>query len=154
MVSEEKRREIIQMHSKGMSHRAISQEMGVSVQTVRNYVKADPDAQPPEPSATTDVNEPLIAEEYERGDQIPIILAKHGIARAKLYQILSKFSIPARRIENANARERAMEEAVSMYKQGVVIRQITSDTGIHQPTLHAELAKRGVPLRRPRVHST
>lgn len=147
--------EIMEMLKAGMSPMAIAQEMGLSIQTIRNVKKAlDPEAQASIPSATTGVNEVLVGEEYERGDQIPVILEKHSISRAKLYQILAKFSIPARRVENANARERAMEEAVSLYKQGVVIRQITADTGIHQPTLHAELARRSIPLRRPRGHTT
>ncbi len=144
--------EIIEMYSKGISIPAIASETGRSAQTIRNLIKTNPKAQAAKPIAVKSVDEVKVAEAYTSGERIPVILEKFGIQRPRLYYILSKYSVPTRQVDRENARSRAMEEAISLYKQGVVIRQITQDTGIHQPTLHAELAKRGIELRRPRAH--
>lgn len=149
-----KQAEIIKMLKGGMSPMAISQEMGISAQTVRNLQKTSPVAQAAKARTTSLINEIAIGEDYEAGEKIPDIMEKHSITRSKLYQILSKFSIPTRQTIQKDTRKRAMDEAISMYKQGFVIRKIKEDTGVHQPTLHDELAKRGVPLRRPRAHNT
>ena len=141
--------EILKM-AEDLSVPAIAEEMGVSAQAIRNLLKRHEKAQGEKIPAPTNPQDVLIAEAYENGEEIPLILARFDIRRARLYSILSKFSVPTRQVQQKMAKDRAMDEAISLYEQGVVIRQITEDTGVHQPTLHAELARRRIPLRRPR----
>jgi len=151
-MEQAKREEILQMLGHGMSPRAIAEEMGVSVNVVRDLAKEPAEAQGGvKPSATTIERHDAVAKAYEDGWPVAKILDEFAIGRTQLYAILAKFEIPTRKVTFEDARARAKDEAVELYKQGVVIRKITEDTGIHQPTLHAELAKRGVPFRRPRV---
>lgn len=152
-MDEAKREEIIKMLLADMSVMAISQEMGISAQTVRNAQKTSPEAQAVKLNTPTRLDKVAVVEEYEAGKLIPAILEEHNISRTKLYQILSKYSVPTRQTVQKDTRKRAMDEACAMYQQGWVIRQITADTGIHQPSLHEELARRGIPLRRPRKHA-
>lgn len=154
-MEQERKAEALKMYAAGISIPAIATELAMSAQAIRNMIKTDPEAQAVKPVTTTrEYNDVLVAEAYESGMSIPKILEEFGIRRPQLYSILSKFSTPTRKVLQENTRKRAMDEAISLYKQGVVIRQITADTGIHQPTLHAELAKRGIPMRRPRGQRT
>lgn len=146
-MEQEKVKEAMDMVKAGISVPAVANELGISAQTIRNWMKAHGQVKP---SATSTEKEVLIVEAYERGDTIATILKEYGLERSKLYYLLSKYSVETRAVQMATGRVRMMEEAIALYKQGLVIRQITEDTGIHQPTLHAELAKRGIPLRRPR----
>ena len=148
-MDQEKANEILNMYTKGMSIPAIMSEMGVSRGTVQRIVKAQGGEKPSAPK----LDEVGVVESYEAGEPIGKILADFGIGRPKLYYLLSKYQVASRKVSMETARSRAMDEAISLYQQGVVVRQITEDTGIHQPTLHAELARRSIPLRRPRVNS-
>lgn len=134
------------MEEAGISRPAIAHELGVSTQTIRNWFRSQGHDKP---SATTP-EEIQIVEAYEAGELTAKILAMFDIDRGRLYYLLSKHSVETRKVQREEGRKRALDEACSLYKQGYVIRQIVEDTGIHQPTLHAELARRGIPLRRPR----
>lgn len=150
-MDQDKYNEAVAMKEAGVSIPAIAHELEVSAQTIRNWFKAQGQDPPDALKSPKDIS---IAEAYEEGMPIPQILAKFEIGRPQLYNILSKYSVPTRQVILENTRKRAMDEACAMYEQGFVIRQITEDTGIHQPTLHAELARRGIPLRRPRGQKT
>jgi transposase len=154
-MEQAKQEEILQMLDQGMSTRAIAEEMGVSVNTIRDFAKGDGKAQGGAKASTTNAErQDQVAKAYESGMPVAKILETFQIGRPQLYAVLAKFEVPTRKITHEDSRKRAMDEAISMYQQGVVIRKITEDTGIHQPTLHAEIAKRGIPFRRPRAHRT
>jgi transposase-like protein len=148
-MSDIKKQEAMEMAKAGMSVPVIAHEMDVSPQTIRNWLKAQGQEQP---TATKDVlaKEAEVIEAYEAGVAVATILKQFDIERAKLYYLLSKYSVTTRQTTLKDSRKRALDEACQMYKDGFVIRQITEDTGVHQPTLHAELARRGIELRRPR----
>jgi len=139
--------EIINMHLAGLDPRAIAAEMDVSEGTVRKVIKeSGVEAQARESGLPT----VAITEKYTSDVQVSEILREFGITYTQLYRILAEENVPIRKVANADARARQLDEAVALYEQGVPIHQIVSDTGINQPTLHAELHKREVPLRRPR----
>lgn len=150
-MDQDKYNEAVAMNEAGVSIPAIAHELDVSAQTIRNWFTAQGQETPSTTKSPKDVS---IAEAYEEGMPIPQILVKFEIQRPRLYAILAKFSVPTRQMVLEDTRKRAMDEACAMYEQGFVIRKITEDTGIHQPTLHAELARRGIPLRRPRGQKT
>ena len=150
-MEQEKLKELMEMHRAGMSTPAISHELDVSPQTVRNVIRTYGSDEGTEDSPSR--NEVKIVEQYEEGLPIKEILVEHEITRPQLYYILEKYSIPTRKAKLELGRQRQLDEAIELYKQGMVIRRITEETGVHQPTLHAEIARRGVPLRRPRSGS-
>lgn len=145
--NEERDIEIVQMHQAKLSNVAIAEEMDVSVSTVKRVLKeAGLKAQP------RDAGLPIaqIIDEYQTERPIKAILGQFEISYTKLYMILAENDVPVRRDTQAIARERQLDEAVAMYKMGSPLYKIVADTGVSQPTLHAELHKREVPLRRPR----
>lgn len=148
----ERDEEIVRMRQAGLPREAVADEMNVSVGTVRNVEIAAGIAQPREagsPEILSDSVEQVI-EKYNSGARVFDILREHNLTYTRLYKLLADNNVPVRKIANADARERQLDEAVAMYEQGVRIVEITSETGVNQPTLHAELHARGVELRRPR----
>ena len=139
--------EIVEMHSSGIGIGAIAAEMGVSTTTIRNVLKKYGQSTKQARSVAT---EDIIAEDYVNGDPVPDILVRHGINHSKLYAILARHGIETRRAAAVNGNKLRLDQAVQMYEDGASIYSITEETGIAQPTLHAELHKRAVKLRRPR----
>lgn len=146
-VSEDQKTEIIEMLIGKMSVRAIAEETGISEGSVRKVgIEAGVLAQRHE-EAHDIAN---IMEMYQDGTPVAEILATHNLTYATFYSVLARNNIPTRRVANEDSRKRQLDEAVELYKQGMRIVEITEETGVTQPTLHLELHKRSVPLRRPR----
>ena len=93
-------------------------------------------------------NDNEIIEKYKGGVPIKDILNEFGISISKLYLLLAEHNVPTRNIEHTDGHKAQLDAAIALYEKGVPIWQITQETGIHQPTLHAELHARGIPLRR------
>lgn len=137
--------EIVQMYDSGMKVSAIAAEMSKSTTAVRNVLKKyDRDLSVIKPLR----DEETIINQYVQNIPIPAILTEHNLTYSMLYSILSKHQVPVRKVANEANRRVQYDLAVEMYKDGMPLWQITSETGIAQPALHSELHKRGVPLRR------
>lgn len=144
-MNTEKETEIIEMFDSGMKIPAIAEEMQLSATAIRNILKKH--------DRSTITVRPIRDEEsivgkYVEGVAIPTILAEYDLTYPVLYNILARHKIEPRRVTNKNSRQQRFDTAVAMYQEGYMLWQIQNETGIAQPTLHAELHKRGVPLRR------
>ena len=138
-------KEIVQMYKGGIKVGAISDEMQLSATAVRRILKKhgiDLDY------SQTGVDEDAVIERYLTNEPIPNILKDHKITYGKLYGILSRHGVPTRKALNNPGHEMALERAIEMYKEGHYLWQIAEETGVAQPTLHRELHRRKIPLRR------
>jgi len=142
-----KKQELITMFNQGMSIDDIATELEVSVSTVRAVLKENGLVKPK--SEPTEV-ELQIAVDYTGDLPVPTILQKYHITYARLYTILSDQEVSLRKQVNAAGRSASLEAAIAMYKDGTPLWKIKTETGIAQPTLHAELHTRQIPFRRPR----
>lgn len=146
-MDQQKIRDILDMWDKGLTASQIADELEISATTVRTEVKRSgrnvhkPKNHP---------NEAEIVSRYANGAPIPELLQKYGVSYPQLYNMLARNDVPIRRAAQAQGRVKMMETAIEMYEKGVAIWKISQETGVAQPTLHAELHKRGIPLRRPR----
>lgn len=136
------------MWDAGLNLTQIAQEMGTSTAVVRKALTLSGKTGFSEDDKLEKDQE--VINMYNEGLSIKVITLKQGISVTKLYNILAKHKVPIRSIVQQPTRDRQLEEAVAMYEDGVVLHQIVSDTGVPQPTLHAELHRRGIKLRRPR----
>jgi len=137
--------EIVEMYKAGLGLGAIAEEMDLSTTAIRNILqKHDVPTRITRPSTDED----KIVERYLTSEPIPGILKDFNISYGRLYSILARHGVPTRKVLNKQGRELALDKAVEMYEEGHLIWKITEETGVAQPTLHAELHKRGVSLRR------
>jgi len=143
---EDRNKEILLMNEAGLTPEAIADEMGLSPAAIRSIVKKSGLKTQPR-KAGYSVQD--VIRDYEEGKALQSISAEYGISISTIYQVLSENDVPIRKIKFANTRQRQLDEAVAMYEGGAKISVITAETGIHQPTLHTELSRRNVPLRRP-----
>jgi transposase-like protein len=139
--------ELIRMFKAGLPVDSIAEELEVSISTVRNVLKRH--------GLTKDDIKPTqavsqAAADYTNGISIPEILKKHNLTYSKLYGLLNRMDIPLRKSENNNAHALALQKAIEMYQAGSPLWKIVEETNIAQPSLHAELHKQNIPLRRPR----
>jgi hypothetical protein len=98
--------------------------------------------------AATDTKAVVAA--YTKNTPVPEILAQHNISYGQLYTILARENVPVRKVSEAQGRIGALNTAVAMYQKGSPLWKIKAETGVAQPTLHAELHTRKITLRRPR----
>jgi lambda repressor-like predicted transcriptional regulator len=144
-MDQSREQEIVEMHNGGLGLGAISEELGLSTTAIRNVLQKY-GVSTRKIRATKD--EDTIIEQYLEGGPIPEILTEHTITYGKLYSILARHGVPTRKVLNKEGRKLALDQAVEMYEKGYKIWKITEETGVHQPTLHQELHRRGVQLRR------
>lgn len=144
--------EMIEMAAAGMSVASIAEEFEVSESTVRRYLKANQVSTKRTHTLLDTVDSGTLVEDYTSWMPINEIIRKHEIQRSQLYYILKKLDIEPRTKDQdwVEAQQMRLDHAVTLYKKGEKISSITEETGIHQPQLHEELARRHVPLRRPR----
>lgn len=91
----------------------------------------------------------LLKRYVETDIPVTTLCREHGITVNKLYQLLDASNTPKRRgADHQKARKAQLDQAVQMYIEGTYYWEILRDTGVTQPSLTAELHKRGVPLRR------
>lgn len=147
-MEEDKVQELLAMYDAGVNVINIAAELGVSGQTIRRVLK-EHGKEISRRAAVLD--EEAIVKDYVGRMAVPEILAKYKITYAMLYKILATNGIPTRKIENASGHDMRLDHAVQMYEAGLPIWTIKQETGIAQPTLHAELHRRSIPLRRPRM---
>ena len=141
----EKETEILEMYDNGVQVNAIAEEMQLSATAIRNVLKKHDRA--------TITKKPIRDEEAiinKYLQQVPMrdILEEYHLTYSMLYGILAKHQIASRKLTNTNSRQQRLDTAIKMYQDGHTLWQIANETGIAQPTLHAELHKRGVQLRR------
>jgi len=142
--------EIAAMWDAGMTIPAIANELGTSAQTIRNLLKSlgkDTSRAAKKPA----VDEVAVCEEYTAWRPIPEILKKHDISYTILYRILREGKVTLRKVSETEITNVRLDRAVDLYIAGSPLWAIKQETGVAQPTLHAELHKRGVTLRRPRM---
>ena len=136
--------EIQQMLDAGMSIEAVADELGITTTKVKALLK-QADITPKKR-----IDEDAIVKAYQSELPVPDLLKRFELSYSQLYTVLNRCKVPLRKAavaEQANAR---LDQAVKMYVGGSPLWQIKNETGIHQPTLHAALHERNIPLRRPR----
>lgn len=149
MIDESKVTELLSMHESGLSISAIASELGISNQTVRKILKEH--GKETARQRSKGVDEEAIMQGYLEGTPVPAILKQYDISYTLLYSILAKNNVPTRKVSEAEITNVRLDRAVELYIAGAPLWSIRQETGIMQPTLHNELHKRGVPLRRPRI---
>ena len=142
-----KEQEIVRMYQAGLSVVVIAAETEVSITTIRSVIKLHGLEKPEKPPAQGD---DLVGIDYTTNMPVPELLQKHSITYQKLYTILDKLNIPLRSHASIPSRQAFLDQAVQMYQDGIPLWKIQDETGVHQPTLHAALHTRNIPLRRPR----
>lgn len=133
------------LHGQGMKVRQIAAELAIPNSAVMSVVGVDEDA---------------LIEDYRTLMHMPVkaIAEKHGIKTATLYAILQRTGQPKRTTPesvpvdpagiSAAGRKAQLDDAVTRYQKGDKIRTIVRETGVAQPTLHYELRRRGIQMRR------
>lgn len=141
--------ELTSMVEAGMTVPQIAEELGKSVGTIKKML-ADAGLEA-HSRAKPAFNISRILEQYGSGVSVAQIISEQpGLTYTKFYGILSNEGVPTRKVEQEHSRARQLDEAVELYIQGLKIFDIVQETGVAQPTLHAELHARGVPLRKAR----
>lgn len=155
-IPDEKREDVRRMSESGLIPAAIASELEISVSSVyailnelgapatRQYAKTS------RRKLTEDEIEEFI---YRYNDMEPILdlLVEFDLTHTQMYMMLQERGITPRSRQNHNvaARQAALDHAVSLYAEtNMTLREILDETGIHQPILHAEVHRRGIPLRR------
>jgi AcrR family transcriptional regulator len=152
-VTDETKGEILAMYGggQGMSIADIAQEVGLSVPTIYAVLNAS-DALV---AKTTEVDNELLVVAFNRyqhtDDSVADICMAAGLDVPRFYALLRESKIALRTDAQSASRAERLEAAVRMYIENEPLWRITDATNIAQPTLNAELHKRGVPLRRPRA---
>jgi hypothetical protein len=87
---------------------------------------------------------------YNNGGNVGALTLKYGLSYNAFYGLLRIRGVKYRemRLAEKDDRQARVERAVEMYQKGFKLLPIEIETGIRQPIIHAELARRGIPLRR------
>lgn len=151
VLQEDTVEEIAEMLDEGLSVGTIAEELDISESTVRRVMKKQNLSTKRDHTLLDLVDTDSLIEQYLKWDSISDILTRHKVTRPQLYYILQQTGTEARTkdVNWAEAQANRLAHAITLYKEGWVISEITAETGIHQPQLHEELARLQVPLRRP-----
>jgi transposase-like protein len=141
--------EAVQMFDSGMTVAAIAEELEMSTQTIRLGLKGSGRSLV-KPSIHL-ADEKVVVEAYQNDEPIPTIMEQYGLTYTTLYSILRRHNVPTRKVASAPAQADRLKVAIEMYQRNVVLWKIKQETGIAQPTLHNELHRLGIPLRRQRM---
>lgn len=147
-MDDSKVQEMLVMFDSGIGVAGIANEFGVSTQTVRRILKDHGKETSRKPRTLDDE---AVIQMYQDGKPVPEILTRHTITYGTLYRILGEHEVPTRQVAYAKSALKILDRAVELYVAGAPLWSIKQETGIAQPTLHAELHKREIPLRRPRM---
>ena len=147
--------EMIEMATAGMGVVNIAEEFNVSESTVRRTLNKFQISPKRNHTLFDAIDTDQLIEDYLSWVSIDVITQKHKIERSQMYYLLKKLDIKPRTKDQdwIEAQQMRLDHAIQLYRQGERISYITAETGIHQPQLHEELARRNVPLRRPRPSS-
>ena len=150
-MQDDKLQELLAMWDQGVKIAAIAVELGLAESTVRAALKAQGRDLV---RSVASPHEADIVQAYKDGVPGQEILARWGISYTKLYTILARNEVPTRKVAaqtpGTGTGATRLDVAVKLYQEGVPLWRIKAETGIAQPTLHAALHERAVPLRRPR----
>lgn len=93
--------------------------------------------------------EEKIIERYYEGERVQALASEFDLKINDVYNLLRRRELPARSNtkEYQEKRQNNLDKAVQMYKDGVKLKYIVIETDVSQPVLHAELARRDIPLR-------
>lgn len=97
-----------------------------------------------------------IVDAYNAGISTREIVKKFDLRNTnQVYSVLAHTGTPRRKYSalHVSAKQVALDDACEMYEAGYFLRDIVGETGVSQPRIHDELAKRGIPLRRPRTNT-
>lgn len=151
--------EVIKMLDAEVPTESIASELGLSVASVKRILREAgyslPDGRKHRAAGTGAIDsEAFVADYRKRGDEamrVADLMQKYGIGSlSSFYAYLAALGEPPRQIRDATAANRALDEAVAMYEQGYSLWEIKEETGVAQPTLHAAIHERGIPLRNRR----
>lgn len=159
-VSEDKVEDIIEMARAGLGVNVIAAEIQLAPSTVyrilsENDVDLKRYARESFRSWTPEEKDEFLARYYDLSVPILALLDQYHMTHPQLYTLLGEMGLPARtkRPEVVDAKAAALEHALDLYQNTTLtIAEIFAETGVHQPTLHAEIRARDIPLRKPRVH--
>jgi len=149
-MEQEVKHEIAAMWDAGMKIPAIATELLMSAQTIRMALK-EMGKDTSRGAKHASLDEVALIAEYVAGESVAELLKRHKITYNILYRILDKTNTPTRKLAEAAVSNVRMDRAVEMYIAGLPLWSIHQETGIAQPTLHAVLHARNIPLRRPRM---
>lgn len=157
-VTPEMRGEIKEMTTAGMAVKKIASELELSVPSVYR-VLAEEGMKPSK--AVMKVTDRLseddlddILEKYYDFAPVGEILFEYGLNHNQLYQILQDMNLEPRRKQSQTKEAKGLmiDHALDLYANDpdMTVDQIVQETGVSQPTIHNEIARRGLEKRRPR----
>ncbi len=157
-INEEMRGEIKEMTTAGMPVKKIATELELSVPSVYRIL-AEEGLKPTK--AVLKVVDRLSEEDLEHileqyYDFLPVgeILFQFNLNHNQLYQILQDMGLEPRRKQSQTKEAQGMmiDHALDLYQNDsdMTVDEIVRETGVSQPTIHNEIARRGLEKRRPR----
>ena len=146
--------EIRAMVEGGMSITAIANELKLSTSHISRIVNAlglsDSVKRRTVLTALTPAQVEEVVRLYLDGESAARIILQYNLNYNALYRLLNEQGV-ALRVQGPDVRElrkQRLDWAIRMYIEGASINNIEIETGIRQPVLHLELARRKVPLRK------
>jgi hypothetical protein len=136
--------ELIELgYQRGLSGRAIAEELGLSRQSVHYHRPFDA----PRPRVITPELQQKIIALYQQGKRVKDITATTKIHAPAIYQILKRHSVP---LHGPGLRPSPnLEQALAAYFAGETLKAIYHKYHVLHPTIFNALRKRGLP-RRPK----
>ena len=156
-ITDEMAAEIVDMYQKGVTTNDIATEMGVGIHTVWKVLrKADPERRVSTKQSLLDRFDvatlaAFMDDYYKKGLSLSDLVSKYDLSgHGSIYVILNASGNTPRQVttEALVGRKLQIDHAVKLYEEGMKIWRIVEETGIDQPTLHHELHRRGVKMRK------
>lgn len=157
-VTDEMRGEIKDMTTAGMPVKKIATELELSVPSVYRIL-AEEGMKPSKAvlkitDRLSDEDLEQILERYYDFDPVGEILFQFDLNHNQLYQILADMKLEPRRKQSQTKEAKGLmiDHALDLYlnDSDMTVDQIVQETGVSQPTIHNEIARRGLEKRRPR----
>jgi transposase len=150
---EELSQEAAAMHTAGLEPALIAEELDVSLPYAYNLLARAGVAIQTQRGAASKLNKQQIDDivtRYQNGERIVTLLGEYGLSYTSFYTLLRNQGLdyPTWKGEQNDTSRVRLQVAVSLYTDGAPIKVIIAQTGVHQPMLHQELYRLGIPLRR------
>jgi hypothetical protein len=154
-LTDSERTEVVNLSLDDISVADIAEHMGVSTNTVYGILRRNK-VSPKRATFIDTVDTGKVIQDYNDFYPLSLVASRSKISVSQVYYILRNQNVPSRSKGESVVKQKGemMDAAIDMYQEGYFIYEITGETGIHQPTLHEELHKRKIPLRRPRGRVT
>lgn len=160
MLTPDKRIEIIEMITNGLTSTDISLECDVNPDVVRRIAREEglqlTRPHKPKLEDILEVDVESLIRDYNAGVDMGRIREKYGLPTVQsIHAILQRHGVESRKwsSEAVIARQTAIERALEMYQENLPGWLITQETGVDSTTLLNELHKRGIPLKRERARA-